>query len=182
MIHNRKLPRSLNLYSNKLVAPLAQWIRRLPTEQEILGSIPGGGSVDLNFVIHQTSKKKLNFYDCSSKLTGKTGITYSSMLWIVSSTWGLKHGRLAQMVERSLSMREAPGSIPGLSSLYSRCLRLRRGGAMVARSTPDRKVGGSIPSRVTSSSFLFCFHFFHVTRIYNRCTEYLQLGLHSSVG
>ena len=27
------------------------------------------------------------------------------------------HGRLAQMVERSLSMREAPGSIPGLSTL-----------------------------------------------------------------
>ena len=26
------------------------------------------------------------------------------------------HGRLAQMVERSLSMREAPGSIPGLST------------------------------------------------------------------
>ena len=27
------------------------------------------------------------------------------------------NGRLAQMVERSLSMREAPGSIPGLSIL-----------------------------------------------------------------
>ena len=29
---------------------------------------------------------------------------------------GGHHGRLAQMAERSLSMREAPGSIPGLSS------------------------------------------------------------------
>jgi hypothetical protein len=28
-------------------------------------------------------------------------------------------GRLAQMVERSLSMREAPGSIPGLSMFFS---------------------------------------------------------------
>jgi hypothetical protein len=59
------------------------------------------------------------------------------------------------MVERSLSMREAPGSIPGLSSLHSRWLRFRRGGAMVARSTPDRKVGGSSPSRVTTFSVLF---------------------------
>ena len=54
---------------NSCTAPVAQWIRRVPTEHEILGSIPGGGT-----------------------------------------------GRLAQMVERSLSMREARGSIPRLST------------------------------------------------------------------
>ena len=54
------------------LAPVAQWIRRVPTEHEILGSIPGGGI-----------------------------------------------GRLAQMVERSLSMREARGSIPRLSIFWS---------------------------------------------------------------
>ncbi len=60
LIHNRKLPHAGNLHSNKHAAPLAQWIRRLPTEQEILGSIPGEGRVGLNFVIHQTAQEKLN--------------------------------------------------------------------------------------------------------------------------
>ena len=35
--------------------------------------------------------------------------------YIKISSVGQNYGRLAQMVERSLSMREAPGSIPGLS-------------------------------------------------------------------
>ena len=39
------------------------------------------------------------------------------VLHVLRTTPGDTSGRLAQMVERSLSMREAPGSIPGFSSM-----------------------------------------------------------------
>ena len=51
----------------------------------------------------------------------------SALLYVVGGPLLSIFGRLAQMVERSLSMREAPGSIPGLSTTFLFlffCLRL----------------------------------------------------------
>ena len=48
------------------------------------------------------------------------------------------HGRLAQMVERSLSMREAPGSIPGFSNFTgSFFFPWRKKGACFSRILPS---------------------------------------------
>ena len=48
--------------------------------------------------------------------TRKTRITFNDMVYkLTMNLYFMKSGGVAQMVERSLSMREVPGSIPGAS-------------------------------------------------------------------
>ena len=49
-------------------------------------------------------------------------INYTARFKLVRVTKNYNQGGVAQMVERSLSMREVPGSIPGISKLFQKAM------------------------------------------------------------
>jgi hypothetical protein len=94
-------------------ARMAQWIRRLPTEQEILGSSPSTGF--LFFVcLFAYPKKRYSGRGLNSRPSACKADVITTRLPEQHISCNL--GVVAQMVERTLSMREAQGSIPCYST------------------------------------------------------------------
>jgi hypothetical protein len=88
---------------------MAQWIRRLPTEQEILGSSPSTGF----FFVPRAKKYSGRGLNSRPSACKADVITTRLPEHIVHNC-----GVVAQMVERTLSMREAQGSIPCYSTFF----------------------------------------------------------------
>jgi hypothetical protein len=91
---------------------MAQWIRRLPTEQEILGSSPSTGFF-FCLVKKRYSGRGLNSRPSACKADVITTRLPEPNVH--------NSGVVAQMVERTLSMREAQGSIPCYSTFFFAC-------------------------------------------------------------
>ena len=87
-------------------ARLAQSVEHQTFNLRVAGSSPSSGSITLLNFEH---KKRHGFCCLGSIIACPSKICCDYLIF---------NGGLAQMVERSLSMREVPGSMPGSSKLY----------------------------------------------------------------